>query len=93
MLPHREGVEYPGPVTRNDSDPQAFSKAKRKEIQKMFADARGKGGAYDAEGHPVRKYLTEPPAVYREPDPNSPVEITEKPKKKNKFSLKSLWPF
>ncbi|MEO8667725.1 MAG: hypothetical protein ABI399_04360 [Bauldia sp.] len=60
------------------------------EIKKAFADARSnKAGSVDAEGRPVRKYLTEPPASYREPDPNSPVDVTEKPKKKKK----SWWPF
>jgi hypothetical protein len=81
---------FPGATWADRQDEQKLS---NKEIKKMFADARGKGGGYDAEGRPIRKYLTEPPATYREPDPNSPVEITEKPKKKSKFSLKNLWPF
>ncbi len=60
------------------------------EIRKMFADAKGnKAGSFDAEGRPVRKYLTEPPADYRQPDPNSPIAVDEKPKKKKK----SWWPF
>jgi hypothetical protein len=65
------------------------------EIKKMFADARGsKAGSVDAEGKPIRKYLTEPPAAYREPDPTSTVPVDEEPeKKKKKFSLKNLWPF
>lgn len=54
--------------------------------RKMFADARG-GVAVDENGNPVRRYLSDPPSEYRLPDPNSPVEITVKPKKKRKF----LW--
>lgn len=62
-----------------------------KDTKKMFADAKqAKVGSFDEYGNPVRKYLIEPPATYREPDPESPVEVTEKPKKKRKFKL---WPF
>jgi hypothetical protein len=89
-LSSKKDAYYP-PATYRERDEQ--QKLSNKEIKKMFADARGKGGSYDAEGRPVRKYLTEPPPVYREPDPNSPVEITDKPKRKTKFSLKNLWPF
>ena len=90
-----EAKEYPEAPPRGGFGPGHNEGGKSKaEIKKMFADARGsKGGSYDAEGRPVRKYLTEPPPEYREPDPNSPVEITEKPKKKSKFHLKDLWPF
>lgn len=60
------------------------------EQKKLFADAKkSKSGSVDAAGNPTRKYLTEPPVDYREPDPNSPVVITEKPKKDG---LK-WWPF
>lgn len=54
----------------------------------------GRGGSVDESGTPVRKYLVEPPTVYREPSPDSPVEVVEQPKSKNKQSLWSrLWPF
>jgi hypothetical protein len=49
-------------------------------VTKAFADAKG-SLAVDASGHPVRKYLTEPPTEYREPDPTQPVTFTEKKKK------------
>jgi hypothetical protein len=90
-----EAKEYPAVPPRGGYGPGYNESGKSKaEVKKMFADARGsKAGSYDETGRPVRKYLTEPPATYREPDPNSPVEITEKPKKKGKFSLKGLWPF
>lgn len=90
-----EAKEYPQSPPRGGFGPGYNESGKSKaEMKQMFADARGaKAGTYDAEGRPVRKYLTEPPSTYREPDPNSPVEITEKPKKKTKFSLKNLWPF
>lgn len=64
------------------------------EQKKIFADAKqAKIGSFDENGNPVRRYLTEPPVEYREPDPESPVEISEKPKKKNKFKWPDLWPF
>jgi hypothetical protein len=62
--------------------------------QKMFADAKqAKVGSFDENGNPVRQYLIEPPSAYRTPDPESPVEITEKPKKKDGLKLPDLWPF
>jgi hypothetical protein len=71
-------------------DEAKIDSAKQKE---MFADAKmAKVGSFDKEGRPVRRYLTEPPVVYREPDPESPVVITEKPKK-GKFNWPDLWPF
>jgi hypothetical protein len=64
------------------------------EAKKIFADAKqAKIGSFDENGNPVRQYLVEPPAPYREPDPESPIEITEKPKKKNGLKLPDLWPF
>jgi hypothetical protein len=64
------------------------------EAKKLMANAKNaKIGSFDENGNPVRRYLTEPPAPYREPDPESSVEITEKPKKKNGFKLPDLWPF
>lgn len=62
--------------------------------RKLFADAKlARIGSFDENGNPVRRYLTEPPAEYREPDLESPIEITEKPKKKKRFKLPDLWPF
>jgi hypothetical protein len=62
--------------------------------KKMFANAKtAKVGSFDEDGNPVRRYLTEPPALYREPDLESPVDITEKPKKKKGFKWPDLWPF
>jgi hypothetical protein len=52
---------------------------------------KGKAGSYDANGNPTRKYLTEPPVSYREPDPTQP--MTEPPKAKVKWDLSKLWPF
>jgi hypothetical protein len=61
--------------------------------KKLFADLkRSKTGSVDENGNPVRKYLTEPPSDYRTPDPNAPLEITEK-KKKTGFKWPDLWPF
>jgi hypothetical protein len=60
--------------------------------KKLFADARrSQNGSVDANGAPVRRFLTEPPATYREPDPTAPTEIIDKPKAKPKF--KWGWPW
>jgi len=62
--------------------------------KKLFADAKmARGGSFDDDGKPIRRYLTEPPVVYLDPDPESPVIITEKPKKKNRFNWPDIWPF
>ena len=75
-------------------DSRTTNSINAEEQKKIFADAKtGRSGSYDAEGRPVRRYLTEPPVVYREPDPEAPVEITEKPKKKGKWQFPDLWPF
>jgi hypothetical protein len=74
---------YHGPVSDADAT----------KASKLFADARkSKTGSVDENGAPVRRYLTEPPAEYREPDPTAPTEVDakEKPTKKKKWSL---WPF
>jgi hypothetical protein len=69
------------------------AKVDTKSQKEMFADAKmAKTGSFDQEGRPIRKYLTEPPVVYREPDPESPVVITQKPKK-GKWAWPDLWPF
>ncbi|MCX5512468.1 hypothetical protein C3941_10405 [Kaistia algarum] len=53
---------------------------------------KGKAGSYDAQGNPTRKYLTEPPVAYREPDPNQPMKEPPKSAAK-KWDLSKLWPF
>ena len=53
----------------------------------------GRGASLDEDGKPIRRYLTEPRVVYLDPDPESSVIITEKPKKKNRFNWPDLWPF
>jgi len=64
------------------------------EQKKLFADAKlASNGSVDANGNPTRRYLTEPPADLRAPDPESPVVVTEKPKKKGRFKMPDLWPF
>ncbi len=69
------------------------AKVDNKKQKEMFADAKmAKTGSFDKEGRPIRRYLTEPPVVYRAPDPESPVVITQKPKK-GKWAWPDLWPF
>ena len=63
--------------------------AQDEQAKKLFADARGTI-AVDANGKPVRRYLTDPPSDYRVPDPNAPVEIDNKPATKAK---KFKWPW
>lgn len=65
-----------GPMSREQID----------EVRRRFAEARGLM-AVDAQGNPVRRYLTDPPTEYRTPDPASPTQLAEMPKKKRKF----LW--
>jgi hypothetical protein len=75
-------------------DDKATSSLDPEAQKKIFADAKmGRSGSFDQEGKPVRRYLTEPPVVYREPDPEAPVVITEKPQKKGKWAWPDLWPF
>ncbi len=72
------------PAERAHSSPAQDAQAK-----KLFADARGQV-AVDENGKPIRRYLTDPPSDYREPDPSAPVEIdTTKLKKKKKWK----WPW
>lgn len=84
--------EQTGPVVMRDAESEALASTaaggatagNRDEVRKLFADARG-GVAVDENGNPVRRYLTDPPAEYRMPDPTAPVEIVEKPKPKKPF--------
>ena len=69
-----------------------YDAQRRAEGKKAWDDLhKSKRGSVDANGNPVRKYLTEPPVAYREPDPNAP--MSDPPKTKSKFSLSKLWPF
>lgn len=68
------------PTRRGVDDSKPLTDEQKVEIRKAFADAKG-SLSVDASGKPVRKYLTEPPPEYREPDPTQPVEFTEKKKK------------
>jgi hypothetical protein len=62
--------------------------------KKEFAEMKSeRGGSLDANGQPVRRYLTEPPAEYRVPDADAPVDPKAPPKKKKPFSFRDLWPF
>ena len=71
---------------------EEYDEARRAEGKKAWQNMRSsRGGSYDAEGNPTRKYLTEPPVAYRAGDPNAPV--VEPPKTKKKFDVSKLWPF
>ena len=60
-----------------------LTKEQIEEVRKQMAAAKG-GMAVDANGNPVRKYLTDPPNEYRVADPNAPIAVAEV-KKKKKF--------
>lgn len=75
-------------------DERMASSQNSTETKKMSAVKQtAKVGSFDEDGNPARRYLIEPPPEYREPDLASPVDITEKPKKKKGFKLPDLWPF
>lgn len=61
----------------------ALTKEQLDEVRRQMAAAKG-GMSVDANGNPVRKYLTDPPVEYRQPDPNAPIAVADdgKPKKK-----------
>jgi hypothetical protein len=76
-LPSNKFVAAPAPGERT------LTKEEEAELRKAMAAAKG-GMSVDANGNPVRKYLTDPPVDYRMPDPNAPVAVADdgKPKKK-----------
>jgi hypothetical protein len=75
------------PVTTASIDPDKPMTAEEiAAVRKAFAEARGTV-AVDESGNPVRRFLTDPPNEYRQPDPESAVTLAEMPKKKRKF----LW--
>lgn len=56
-----------------------------------LAEARAsRAGSFDAQGQPVRRYLTEPPVEYRAPDPNAPMTIQEQQSRRG-FSLRRVF--
>ncbi len=70
-----------------------YDAQRRAEGKQAWLDMhKSKAGSLDANGNPVRKYLTEPPVAYREPDPNAPMSDPPKAKMK-KFDISKLWPF
>jgi len=73
-----------------DSDPSkrpALTPEQLAATKKAMAEAKGNTVAFDANGNPVRKYLTDPPVDYRAPDPTQPLDPVTPVKKKKKF----LW--
>jgi hypothetical protein len=74
--------DYHDPAGSNYHDPskRTYSKEEIAQIRKAFSDAKG-GLAVDANGNPVRRYLTDPPVELRAPDTTQPVAFTEKKKK------------
>ncbi len=75
---------------RQGPNPKFLGSNAKKYAVEMKAE---RGGSVDAAGNPTRRYLTEPPAEYRLPDPNAPVDPTPPPEQKKPFKLSDLWPF
>jgi hypothetical protein len=78
-----KGGNLSGPTTRATTS-APLSAEDQVKVKKLFADARG-NSQLDANGKPVRRYLTDPPVDYRVPDPNAPVEFDATTTKKKKF--------
>ena len=75
----------PTPALANSRDSDApLTPEEQAKVKKLFADARG-GLAVDANGNPIRRYLTDPPPDYRVPDPTAPVAFDPATTKKKKF--------
>ena len=53
-------------------------KAQRQAFQQAVAESKGYGRT-------ERRYLTDPPTVYRQPDPTAPMETASAPQKKGNF--------
>jgi hypothetical protein len=71
-------------------NPKFLGSNAKKQFVEMKAE---RGGSVDAAGNPTRRYLTEPPAEYRVPDPDAPIDPEAPPEKKKSFKLSDLWPF
>ncbi|MHA1158085.1 MAG: hypothetical protein ACTSP2_04990 [Alphaproteobacteria bacterium] len=85
------GASPPQPARRPDisaSEAARLTPEQKERALKAFADAR-RNLEFDADGNPVRRYLSDPPAEYRVGDPDAPVEVTKKCPKKGKFR----WPW
>lgn len=97
------GFRLPKGATKDQQQAEANWDYGRQGPNPKFAGSLGKkyasemkaerGGSVDAQGNPTRRYLTEPPAEYRAPDPNAPIDPTPPPEQKKSFKLSDLWPF
>jgi hypothetical protein len=74
--------------------PAGTGKMSKEDIAKAraaFVAAKG-NVVFDANGNPVRQYLTDPPSEYRVPDPTAPLEAdADALKKKKKKKFKWWW--
>jgi hypothetical protein len=88
-LPPKPKSDEPEAVLLNQNGREAphITREEAAAAKKLFADSRGM--QVDASGLPIRRYLTDPPAEYRAPDPSAPVEIEAKPDKPKKWK----WPW
>jgi hypothetical protein len=77
----------PTPLAASIDPNRPMTKEEIETVRKAFAAAKGTV-AVDANGNPVRRYLTDPPNVYRVPDSEAAVALADMPKSKKK---KFLW--
>ena len=91
-LPPRPKSDRPNPALADIDASEAAhtTRAQAEQAKKLLANARGTV-AVDENGNPVRRYLSEPPSEYLASDPDSPVEIADKPKKKRKLKWPWQW--
>lgn len=85
-LPPQTQANTVGTYDEQMADREAFRQLAGRSVS-------GRGPSVDTSGQPVRRYLTDPPVEYRQPDPNAPVTTAAAPDEKKKFSLRNLWPF
>ncbi len=91
LAPSKNASRAPSPTLLNqnvDAGKLAHSSPEQDaQAKKLFAEAKGTV-AIDANGKPIRRYLTDPPSDYRVPDPNAPVVFEKKSAQK-----KWRWPW
>jgi hypothetical protein len=79
--------EVTGSIDINSPDNFKTTPAQEAEVKRLLALSNS--GSADANGNPVRQYLTDPPAGYLAGDPNAPPPTT--PEKKPTRAIKWPW--
>jgi hypothetical protein len=79
-IKHDKTVNWNDANTDRPGQKEAGSAAQDAETRKLIADAKS-AVSVDANGNPIRKTLSDPPVVYRAPDPTAPTEFKAASKK------------